>query len=212
MTHQFEISTWRHSHDPSNLPVNIIAALVSILLHAGILLAFTLPVRSTRDVDEGEGATIRYASLVLLNATKNQSIVFPSQAASQSIDMPHEFAPLLGDKVPQAFIQIESEGSRFERSPPTLPVVSEAVLKWHTAVREAIRNVWVKPVNTKLSDDCKLRLVQDNSGRVLGAKLEFCDADNQVHESLLSAIYRASPLPSYPEPRGVEPIEVVFLK
>lgn len=188
--------------------MNIVAALISILLHAGAFLAFTLPVRSG-DVAEGEGTTIRYASLVLVGAAEDRSIVLPPQAATQSIDVPREFAPPLGGEIPPAPMQIEQEASRPERSLPTSPLVSEAVLKWRTAVREAIRNVWTKPANVKLADDCKLMLIQDNSGRVLGAKLKFCDADSQIHDSLLSAIYRA-PLPSYPGPRGVDPIEMIL--
>jgi colicin import membrane protein len=47
---------------------------------------------------------------------------------------------------------------------------------------------------------CELHVTQEPGGKVTNATLGACNGDEAAKESILAAVYRASPLPAPPDP------------
>jgi TonB C terminal len=66
-----------------------------------------------------------------------------------------------------------------------------------------IDRAWMRPRSSPGADTfaCRLRVLQDERGQVLGVTLGRCNADARWQASLLEAVRSASPLPAPPDPR-----------
>ena len=63
-----------------------------------------------------------------------------------------------------------------------------------------IQNAWIKPPSARAGLDCVVNITQIPGGEVTSAKVGQCNGDAAARESIENAVYRASPLPSPPDP------------
>jgi colicin import membrane protein len=88
---------------------------------------------------------------------------------------------------------------------------SGALTTWTSQISARIHRAWLQPPSAGPGLLCVLLVTQAPGGAVLSAKLESCNADQAVRESLVAAAYRASPLPPPPDPSLFErEVEVTF--
>jgi TonB C terminal len=93
---------------------------------------------------------------------------------------------------------------------PSVGRPADEVLKWREAVRQAVERRWVKPNGVGVNSSCRVMLIQNSNGGVLGVRVLQCDADDSIRTSLLAAIFHASPLPPLPSGQSVTDAEVEF--
>lgn len=74
--------------------------------------------------------------------------------------------------------------------------------KYMSHVAARIERAWIRPRDELRSGqfDCRVRILQDRAGVVLGINFEKCDEETVWRESLRNAILKASPLSAPPEP------------
>ena len=88
---------------------------------------------------------------------------------------------------------------------------SGALASWTSQISARIHRAWLQPPSATSGLLCLLLVTQAPGGAVLSAKLESCNGDQAVRESLVAAAYRASPLPPPPDPSMFErEVEVTF--
>ena len=71
---------------------------------------------------------------------------------------------------------------------------------WTTQIKAKIERNWLKPPSARPGLDCVLYVTQVPGGEVVSVKLDTCNGDQAVRESIEAAVYRASPLPPPPDP------------
>jgi colicin import membrane protein len=97
----------------------------------------------------------------------------------------------------------EEEGAAAARS----GVVDE----YRSLLSQAIERSWIRPPSAKAGLECTLYVSQAPGGTVVDVKLGACNGDQSVRESIVNAVYRASPLPPPRDPRAFERrLEIVF--
>jgi len=72
--------------------------------------------------------------------------------------------------------------------------------KWIALITLKIHNNWVAPPNTPANLNCLVRVTQVMGGTVTNAQVPSCNGDDAVVQSIITAVYRASPLPAPPDP------------
>ena len=76
---------------------------------------------------------------------------------------------------------------------------------------QAIERNWIRPPSARAGLACTLYVNQAAGGTVVDVKLGPCNGDEAVRESIVNAVYRASPLPAPGDPRAFERrLEIVF--
>ncbi len=76
---------------------------------------------------------------------------------------------------------------------------------------QAIERNWIRPPSARAGLACTLYVNQATGGTVIDVKLGPCNGDEAVRESIVNAVYRASPLPAPGDPRAFERrLEIVF--
>jgi colicin import membrane protein len=76
---------------------------------------------------------------------------------------------------------------------------------------QAIERNWIRPPSARAGLACTLYVNQATGGTVVDVKLGPCNGDEAVRESIVNAVYRASPLPAPGDPRAFERrLEIVF--
>jgi colicin import membrane protein len=97
----------------------------------------------------------------------------------------------------------EEEGAAVARS----GVVDE----YRALLSQAIERSWIRPPSARAGLECTLFVTQATGGTVVDVKLGTCNGDQSVRESIVNAVYRASPLPAPRDPRAFErKLEIVF--
>ena len=88
---------------------------------------------------------------------------------------------------------------------------SGALVSWVGQIAARIQRAWLRPPSARQGIQCVLHITQAPGGQVLSAKIESCNGDQAVRESIEAAAYRASPLPPPPDPSLFErDLEVTF--
>jgi colicin import membrane protein len=88
---------------------------------------------------------------------------------------------------------------------------SGALVSWVGQISARIQRAWLRPPSARQGIQCVLHITQAPGGAVLSAKIESCNGDQAVRESIEAAAYRASPLPPPPDPSLFErDLEVTF--
>ena len=88
---------------------------------------------------------------------------------------------------------------------------SGALVSWVGQISARIQRAWLRPPSARPGIQCVLHITQAPGGAVLSAKIESCNGDQAVRESIEAAAYRASPLPPPPDPSLFErDLEVTF--
>jgi colicin import membrane protein len=77
---------------------------------------------------------------------------------------------------------------------------------------QAIERNWIRPPSARAGLACTLYVNQATGGTVVDVKIGPCNGDEAVRESIVNAVYRASPLPAPGDPRAFERrLEIVFM-
>ena len=79
-------------------------------------------------------------------------------------------------------------------------VNSGALADYIAQIQARIQRVWNRPGSVAPGLDCTVYITQVPGGTVTSAKLGVCNGDDAVRESILAAVYRASPLPAPSNP------------
>lgn len=83
--------------------------------------------------------------------------------------------------------------------------------EYRALLSQAIERSWLKPPSARAGLACTLYVTQVPGGAVTDVRLGSCNGDDAVRESIVNAVYRASPLPPPRDPRAFERrLEIVF--
>jgi colicin import membrane protein len=83
--------------------------------------------------------------------------------------------------------------------------------EYRALLTQAIERNWIRPPSARAGLACTLYVNQAAGGTVVDVKLGSCNGDAAVRESIVNAVYRASPLPPPSDPRAFERrLEIVF--
>lgn len=70
-----------------------------------------------------------------------------------------------------------------------------------SAIRSKVEENWNRPPSTPDNLNCAIKIVQQPGGTVVKATLGSCNADTAVQQSIITAVYKASPLPQPGDPK-----------
>jgi len=72
--------------------------------------------------------------------------------------------------------------------------------EWAAAIQARIQRAWIRPPAALAGLDCTVDVIQVQGGAVVSVRVRDCNGDAAVRQSIEDAVYRASPLPSPPDP------------
>jgi colicin import membrane protein len=75
-----------------------------------------------------------------------------------------------------------------------------AMASWKQLIEARIHQAWIQPPTVRSGLDCTLTVTQVPGGQIVNVKLDSCNGDAAVQQSIEDAAYRASPLPAPPDP------------
>ena len=88
---------------------------------------------------------------------------------------------------------------------------SGALASWQAQITARIQRAWLRPPSAKAGIECILDVTQVPGGEVTNVRLGACNGDQAVRDSIVAAVYRASPLPPPPDPNLFERnLEITF--
>lgn len=67
-------------------------------------------------------------------------------------------------------------------------------------IKQKVENNWSPPPSTPDNLKCTVLVTQVRGGTVTNVQVPACNGDDAVVQSIITAVYRASPLPSPPDP------------
>jgi len=83
--------------------------------------------------------------------------------------------------------------------------------EYRALLTQAIERNWIRPPSARAGLACTLYVNQAPGGAVIDVRLGTCNGDAAVRESIVNAVYRASPLPPPSDPRAFERrLEILF--
>jgi colicin import membrane protein len=77
---------------------------------------------------------------------------------------------------------------------------SGQMAQYISQITAKIERAWNRPPSATAGLQCEVRVTQVQGGVVTGVKVERCNGDAAVRQSIEDAVYRASPLPQPPDP------------
>lgn len=77
---------------------------------------------------------------------------------------------------------------------------SAAMAQYVGQIASRIERAWIRPPRAITGIECELHVTQVPGGAVTGVKIGRCNGDESVRQSIEAAVYRASPLPTPPDP------------
>jgi len=78
--------------------------------------------------------------------------------------------------------------------------LASAMQKWVALIQIKVNNNWLKPPNMPANLKCIVAVTQVPGGTVTNAQMSSCNGGDAVVQSIITAVYRASPLPAPPDP------------
>jgi colicin import membrane protein len=78
--------------------------------------------------------------------------------------------------------------------------LASALQKWKKLIEIKIHNNWTPPPSTPDNLSCIVEVTQVPGGTVTNAQVPSCNGDDAVVQSIITAVYRSSPLPPPPDP------------
>lgn len=72
--------------------------------------------------------------------------------------------------------------------------------QWSALVQQKVHNNWNPPPTTPSDLECKVAVTQVPGGTVTNVRISTCNGDDAVVQSIVTAVYRSSPLPPLPDP------------
>lgn len=109
------------------------------------------------------------------------------------------------EKAMLARAQASAEAARKAQVQQQMQAEQEAQMKrdrgnWVAAIAQRVTRNWIRPPNTPQGLDCFVKITQLPSGQVVDAVMERCNGDSVVQQSILTAVRKASPLPTPDNP------------
>jgi colicin import membrane protein len=89
---------------------------------------------------------------------------------------------------------------------------SGVIDEYRALLVQTIQRNWIRPGTARAGLECTLYVTQATGGTVLDVKLGDCNGDAAVRESVVNAVYRASPLPAPRDARAFERRLVIVFK
>jgi colicin import membrane protein len=78
---------------------------------------------------------------------------------------------------------------------------SDEAARWHAQIVARIQRAWIRPPSAQPGIECIVSVTQVPGGEVTAVRVTSCSGgDAALRESVEAAVYRASPLPSPPDP------------
>jgi colicin import membrane protein len=78
---------------------------------------------------------------------------------------------------------------------------SDAAARWHAQIVARIQRAWIQPPSAQPGISCTVLVTQVPGGEVTSVRVDSCSGgDAAFRESVEAAVYRASPLPTPPDP------------
>lgn len=68
------------------------------------------------------------------------------------------------------------------------------------AIEQQVERNWIRPSSTEAGLNCVVDVIQVPGGDVVNATIKSCNGDAAVKQSIISAVYKASPLPEPDDP------------
>jgi len=102
----------------------------------------------------------------------------------------------------QAKLEREAELRRQMAAEERANAVQSSPLRdqYMARLQSRIQNAWIRPPSARVGLDCLVEVTQSPDGEVLDAHVTQCNGDAATSESIKNAAYRASPLPTPPDP------------
>lgn len=72
--------------------------------------------------------------------------------------------------------------------------------QWRALITQKVHNNWSKPPSAPDNLNCKVVVTQVPGGTVTNVQVPTCNGDDAVVQSIITAVYRSSPLPAPPDP------------
>ena len=72
--------------------------------------------------------------------------------------------------------------------------------QWTALIKQKVSNNWIAPPSTPDGLNCTVLVSQVPGGDVTNVEIPTCNGDDAVVQSIKTAVYRSSPLPSPPDP------------
>lgn len=72
--------------------------------------------------------------------------------------------------------------------------------KYVALIKQKVTNSWIPPASTPDNLSCTVLVSQVPGGTVTNVQIPSCNGDDAVVQSIITAVYRASPLPNPPDP------------
>ncbi len=94
--------------------------------------------------------------------------------------------------------QLQDEIAGEERSRDAR--LASMLQKWEALIQLKIHNNWAPPPSTPDDLSCIVVVTQVPGGTVTNAQVPTCNGDDAVVQSIITAVYRSSPLPAPPDP------------
>ena len=67
-------------------------------------------------------------------------------------------------------------------------------------ITQKVHNNWISPASTPDNLNCTVLVTQVTGGDVTNVQVSNCNGDDAVQQSIMTAVYRSSPLPPPPDP------------
>jgi TonB C terminal len=126
-------------------------------------------------------------------ALANTIVMSPITLESSALPMPNSVGEIEQSSAENAALGDPAQAEEFARLRGI----------YFTQVHARVDRAWEKPANVGvlLADrHCTALVLQDPNGSVLEVELADCPADAALQQSIVSAVFRASPLPAPPHP------------
>jgi len=109
------------------------------------------------------------------------------------------------EKARLAKAQAAAEAARKSQVQAQMQAEQEQQLKkdrgnWVAAIAQRVTSNWIRPPNTPQGLDCSVKITQLPSGQVVNAVMQQCNGDSVIQQSILTAVRKASPLPTPDNP------------
>ena len=109
------------------------------------------------------------------------------------------------EKAKLAKARAAAEAARKSQVQQQMQAEQEAQLKkdrgnWVAAITQRVTQSWIRPPNTPDGLDCYVKITQLPSGQVVNAVMEQCNGNSVIQQSILTAVRKASPLPTPDNP------------
>jgi colicin import membrane protein len=88
----------------------------------------------------------------------------------------------------------EEEGENQARGSPEMA-------QYIAMIRQHVERRWTRPLSATTGLECEVKVAQTPAGVVLSVQVGRCNGDAAVKQSIETAVYRASPLPTPSNPR-----------